>query len=408
MYIIEKIIGECERSTVDWREGKTGGHHLKVSQADYDRCGKSELIQEAENLVEKGLIEISQWVIRGSDIATIYYRVEDLTKFYELLENERGVKYPRKQELVWQYQKLLDVELQQVQTPWIRDYYKNLLKVINKGNLRNKDLIELIKNKDVYFPCFRGIDELKEPVFKRLFSLKYLHNSKVFENNDKKVQNYIVAKARQYCHDIEEAMSDTEVLSQLFIEEYSQELTLKGPLKLCLEKDGEQVELDSKKYYYGTVLNSETLKHAVIRAKQPDIRRVISIENKANFVSAEYKEDTLYIFTHGYLSPRERDFLKGLEIALMGCDVEFYHSGDLDYGGVKIYEYMKKHIFSRIEPLMMDVDTFEKYISFGEEIGESTLKKLENTKIPEMQLLIDKMVEKKISIEQECFLVCNL
>ena len=88
-----------------------------------------------------------------------------------------------------------------------------------------------------------------------------------------------------------------------------------------------------------------------------------------------------------------------------GRQVEFCHSGDLDYGGVKIFEYIKKHIFPDVQPLMMDVVTYERYLARGEPIGEKTLQKLRKTEIPELQNLIDIMVEKGIAVEQECFLM---
>lgn len=395
MYLVERIIEKCENSQKDWRQGAEGGRSLRIDQPDYDACGKSELVEEAEELERTGLIRI-KWLTRGSDIERIYYRLEDLEKFYSVLEERTPGRLP-KQKQIWEYRGLLEQELDVLETEWVRRYYRDILKQLEEGNIP-----KMLEKREVYLPCFRGIDELKEPVFKRIFSSKYLQNSKTFERC---AQSHIIAKAREYCEDVEAEMDDGEVLSQLYIEEYSQEMSLKGALQIGIVQENRYSVIDLGAYFYGTVLNSETLKNAVIPKDQPEIKRVVTIENKANFVSAPYQEGTLYIFSHGYFSPLEKRFLQRLREVLEGRNVEFCHSGDLDYGGVKIFEYIGKHIFPDVQPLMMDVAVYERYLARGEPIGEKTLEKLRKTQIPELQDLIDLILEKGIAVEQECFLM---
>ena len=55
MYLVKKIIEKCEHSSRDWREGATGGRTLRITQEDYDLCGKQELIDEARKLEAAGL-----------------------------------------------------------------------------------------------------------------------------------------------------------------------------------------------------------------------------------------------------------------------------------------------------------------------------------------------------------------
>ena len=84
MYLVKKIIEKCEHSSRDWREGATGGRTLRITQEDYDLCGKQELIDEARKLESAGLLTIKKWVIPDSDIELIAYRVEKLSQFYRL------------------------------------------------------------------------------------------------------------------------------------------------------------------------------------------------------------------------------------------------------------------------------------------------------------------------------------
>ena len=412
MYIVDKIINKCEKSSRDWRSGASGRRTIQIMQSDYDRCGKSVLISEVKELEFRGLIEIEKWVTRGSDVDIIAFRVEKLDRFYELAKSEGRMVWP-KQERVDYYRGMLEAELGKgIEKNWIREYYRYLISRLDKGNFP-KDVEKL----ELYTCCLRGIDELKEPVYKRIFSKKYLNNSKKFE---KEVQGHLISVAKKYWDEIEEDMDDKTVLSQLLLEEYAQELEMKGPLMLIIESGGKMQseegteiegetppdqEIDISAFIYGVTLNSAMLKYSRIAPKQPDITRIITIGNKANFVSVPYDPHTLYIFSHGYFSPKEREFLKKLAYILNEEDVGYYHSGDLDYGGIKIYEYIKKRIFPELRPYLMDVETYDRYLEYGEEAPESVLKKIKTVGLPEFQGLIGRMLETGLMIEQESFLI---
>ena len=85
MYLLEKIIDKCERSSNDWRRGACGGRTMRIEQSDYDRYGKKKLVDEIVELEKMGYITIKRWEIRGSDVDTVAYRVEDLPRFYDLI-----------------------------------------------------------------------------------------------------------------------------------------------------------------------------------------------------------------------------------------------------------------------------------------------------------------------------------
>ena len=391
MYIVEKILDKCEKSSVDWQKGCKGNRTIKVLQSDYDKCGKTAFIEEAKSLEQKKLINI-KWLTRGSDISEIKFSLENLEKIYEL-SPERKPKCVYIENL----KKSVEENLKTIKTDWIKEYYNDVLRRLEPGSK-----LKIPENEEKYFNVFKGLDELNEPMYKRLFSRKYMNDSKDFEKN---AEDHIVAAAKKFNPELNSDMSKTEVLSILNIEEYSQELALKGPLLINTYKDGNKEIHNINEFKYGTVLNTETLKNSTISEKQSDLKTVIMIENKANFVMAPYKEDTLYIFTHGYFSPTEIKFLKQLKNTETYEKLEIYHSSDLDYGGVKIFEYIENNLFEKVMPYMMDVDTYEKYISYGEKIEETTLNKLKKTNVPKLQKLIDKILEYKLGIEQESFLI---
>lgn len=409
MYIAGKIVKKCEKSSQDWRKETCGGRTMKIEQSDYDACGKTELVEEIIALEKAGLLSVKKWVIRGSDVDTIAYRVEDLPKFYEVLKaggaEKRTQRFLTKQEKVDFYVRLIGNELVAgIHTGWIIDYYDYLLSRFDKGSFpKETDKLEL------YVKCFRGIDEILKSgsiMYKRVFSKKYLGNSKAFERT---VETHIVSTIRKYWDEIEENMDDKTVLEQVLIREYAQELEMKGALRIEIEDKaaGKRICVNMGDFIYGSVLNSATLENSHILPEQPEIQRVITIENKANFISAPYDEHTLYIFSHGYLSPKERTFLIRLR-EVLDCgekQVEYLHSGDLDYGGIKIFEYEKKKIFPKLRPYQMDAETFDRYEEYGEPAGVQTLEKLENLNVPELCELIQRILKSGKVIEQESFLI---
>ena len=182
-------------------------------------------------------------------------------------------------------------------------------------------------------------------------------------------------------------------------------MELKGELKIVLA--GREVDLSQ--FPYGAVLNTETLKNAEISRKQ-DIRKIITVENKANYMSMPYEQGTLILFCHGFFSPLERDFLVKLEREVLeparqaGQEIEYWHTGDLDYGGVRIFRYIRTNIFPRIRPWQMDVEQYERYQEYALEMKPSSRRELKDMKEPLLQPLIDRIAAEGKVIEQECFL----
>lgn len=407
-WILGNIVKQIESGTESWRAESQGGKSLSNEHGElYDKKHlKSDVLQEAEQLQHKNLIQI-KWAdgYRGSDIERIRYRLEDKEKFYALYQQEVDAEFLPKQEKIRLYQEFLRNQLAQVKKLWIRAYYQDLLE--RSENKRKKDLLELLADEKKYAPCFEGLDQLTESVFKRIFSKKYLGNTKTFEQE---MQSHVISTAKKFCPDVEKEMDDTTVLQQLWIEEYAQELSLKGKLHFCLkEENGSTQEINTECYRFGTTLNSQTLEHAEIKEVQ-NIQKIVIFENKANYISAPYKDGILYLFSHGYFSPKECRFLKQLHQVLKNqtsCEVQYFHSGDLDYGGIKIFQYIRKTIFPELEPLQMDVETYEAYQEFTEVIDPETLEKLKRVQDenPQIQELIRKLLETGKGIEQECFLI---
>lgn len=159
---------------------------------------------------------------------------------------------------------------------------------------------------------------------------------------------------------------------------------------------------DSKVHYtYGTVINTQTMEHSRPFAIS-GCRRIMTIENKANYESMPYEKDVLYIFCHGYLTPKEVRFLKQL-CMIVPKDCEFYHWGDMDFGRISIFQFIKEKVFPDLKPYRMDVKDFEEALANGAGIPmkDSTREKLERKEAGVLTELKAEILRTGMTIEQE-------
>ena len=213
-----------------------------------------------------------------------------------------------------------------------------------------------------------------------------------------------VIEALKYSPLYEEGMSDDEILAAHGILSYSQTLEWKGAVEYCLiNQNGivSEEKIDTSANYYGTVLNAQTLEHARPILKN-SVEKIIVIENKANYESMEYNPKILYIFCHGYFSPKEVRFLQ----MLMGTapkEIQCYHWGDMDFGGISIFQFIKEKVFPDLKPYRMDVKDFEEALANGAGIPmkDSTRKKLERKEAGLLTGLKAEILRTGMTIEQE-------
>lgn len=390
-------------NTKDYRIGNLLG--MKHPKVDGDLLkivgGRDELIRQAkvlERIPALGGEEYLHfdWREMNTDITRIDYRVEVIPGLCDLI----GVIDPRERQL----QAITRVcKLQEdVSGSCLFAYCNHVLEQLNKGNTK-----ELSKAEDEEFlKCLKALADLKEPEWKRVFSSKVFEKknditpSKVFE----RIYQGAVIEALKYSPQYEEGMSDDEILAAHGILSYSQTLEWKGAVEYSMtDRNGTAIEkkIDTSLNYYGTVLNAQTLEHAVPSLRN-SVEKIIVIENKANYESMEYDPKVLYIFCHGYFSPKEVRFLQML-MKTAPEKIQCYHWGDMDYGGIQIFLYNEKNIFQNLIPWKMDVLSYEDALKNGKgiKLNSEKKKKLEALNAGQLEALKQCILESEMEIEQE-------
>lgn len=448
MWIVEEIIKKFEDNWKDWTKPLEGGRALLLrgeneskKKSSKSSSGMTESIYREENLAEvrqllaqklitmKPYTDGDDWIEYDYYPRKIHYNLKHMPEFYALAQ-----KKP-KWERIQEQSEELSLIAQKVKSAWISSWLADEKQNIECG-LKSAILSENQREaRRKLYRCLVGLNELEQiaeaegnvsSLYHRVFSKRYLGNSKTFENE---LKSTVIGIARNYHPEVvkdKDTMDDVDVLEQLHLELYSQELTLKGSLRLRLNgPDGSEKELDTADYPYGLVLNQRTLSHVSICEEQT-IHRVLLIENKANFMAEAYESGKLVIFTHGYITPMERKFLiclreildrqqetvtdllkedEGTEFSK--SPVVYQHSGDLDFGGICIYRYLREKVFPQLTPHRMDIITYEACLAAGmaEPITEEMAGKLKKlTEDPQLGQLAARLAADHMVVEQEAYL----
>lgn len=376
--------------TEKWRCGATtGSKHPEITQKEINQIGKQQLLTQAAELERSGLIQVD-WREFHTDIKQIHFSVEIMDE----LCRRAGVRNPKA--LLEEMRTEIRYWKEKAADSWSERYFEDQLARVDVGKYAED------ARKMGFYKCVYQISRNDEPMWKRVFSAAVLNDSKKLE---KVYENHIITIMKRYSPKVQEGMTNHEIFAEHGIESYSQRLELKGPIKYApdaghLVDTGEQI--------YGAVINAQTLSKARIK-EIGNIKRIMTIENKANYESMEYDQKTLYIFCHGFFSPKERRFLEQF-VQSAKRDVEYLHWGDLDYGGILIYNFIQEKLFPELRPYCMNQKTYEAALGCGAgyPIEEEKLAKLALLDAGDLEELKTCILASKKEIEQEMVIAHGL
>ena len=349
--------------------------------------GMKKLLEGADELEKAGLIRTERKKL-GADIVRIHYPVSAVPE----LCRRAGVEDPRERQLRWI--RTAGKWAGEAEGTFLEPYYEVLLQRLAAGqDVKKPDMED-----EDFFRCLNRAAAVDTPVWRRQFSKEVLHDSKLFE---KKYQDKVVTVLDQYSPLVEEGMTADDILRVHGIKTYSQTLEWKGSL---IYRIGNGSPIDSSVNIFGTVINAQTLEQAVPSAA-PGIRRIMLIENKANYESMDFRADTLYIYCHGFFSPKEIKFLGALTETTVE-NTEYLHWGDMDLGGIRIFLYNQKRLFPKLKPYRMDGDAYADALAAGAGISLEKEKKEKLQKLDAgcMENLKELILENEMEIEQESLL----
>jgi hypothetical protein len=281
-----------------------------------------------------------------------------------------------------------------------------------RRNIENRSTVSglLPDDEEQAFAVLRVFEEIigleGGEFLERAFSLRCFGDSKYFE---KKVKSRVAGIIRRYFNKPEESveMTDDEILAQTGILQSPELIEFKGGL--VGEINGRSI--DFSVFVYGASINSDTVRGLKING-MGQVKRILFIENKANyldFTSKNADPTLMTVFHGGFYSPLKSLFLKKLSDAATDLGVDFYHWSDIDLGGFLIFNRLKINIIPGLKPYLMDVEALKSRARHAVPIDKKYADKIErlldDPEFAEFRGVMEYMLEYRIKLEQEAFLL---
>ncbi len=403
-------------NTEKYRAGQLSGwKHPKITAEEKQTMGGRQAFLTQVRYLEKeteagkaGRLTFD-WINVNTDVTAVHYEVSIIPELC-LLEQ---IEDPR----AYQLKRIDTVRSWRAQVEdcsWAGQYYEDLLRSLVAGKV-----VKDAEDENI-FKCLNAVVRQTEPISERTFSSRVFPHSKVFQKTYRAkllsiLRNYspyryvgmieLADIAAEERNEEEKCIWEAELLDMHNIHSYAQTLEWKGALVYQLtDAENTMHTIDTSPQRYGVILNTQALQHAHPLSLN-GCKKIMTIENKANYESMLYREDTLYIYCHGFFTPKELRFLRELA-KVVPEDCEFLHWGDMDFGGINIFLYMRKHIFPEIQPYKMGTDDFYRAIEQGAGIPlkESTKEKLLRKDADILEPLRRAILETDRTIEQEYLL----
>ena len=356
--------------------------------------------QSVQKLEEKGIVTVNWLPLKkGNLLNDVALNLEKLNEAYLLAD-----RIP-KENKVEQLQKQIRKLESQISMKWIKDF----LQTTKEESMKNKNIPSVLPQEDgereLLFNVLLGIDDLKgESILERVFSKKYLGNSKVFQKNMKR---RLVTIARKFAFP-QQDLDDDDIMAELGIEKTTEELLLKGTI--VFKYEGQLIDYGI--FPFGGIIDTNL-------AQQMEIvwinaKAILTIENKTNFhylAGLGLPKNILLIYIGGFPGPRKESFLKASFLYLRGkISLNYYHWGDIDIGGFRIFKVIQE-VIPDLKPLFMDIQTLREFGDYCEETSKAYNKQLEKLLLDEnyrdFYPIIQCLVNKNIRLEQEAILVSN-
>lgn len=285
----------------------------------------------------------------------------------------------------------------------IRPFLERLLEQTENKRRYPRYFTEISQRDDDILECLAFLAENQQEIQERVLSSRLYGDSKYFE---REIKSKVLSVLRAIKKIAEEEFSEEDLLREKGLVKWPEIMEFTGPVKVWTDRDkcmdfGVQTD--------GAYINSLTIEK-IRRVELEGIRRVLLIENKANYVwyvAEKRQEDELVLFHGGCYSPVKGKWFRQVYGAGLQSQsqVEFYHWSDIDVGGFRIFNRLKTEIMPALKPYCMDTATLTMYAERGIRFGDSYKKLLQDMETDARYLefweLIGEMLRLELRLEQE-------
>ena len=358
---------------------------------------RKEINQAVMDLANRRFIEF-EWM-RGQEnyiLSRLWLNYDSLGQIYTHLGRR-----PRS-DTVDEVLSQLKILLNETREDWAHKWLDETYVVISRKQTIGNNLPE---GKSERNDLLKTVSELSKrtevEILERIFSIQCFGDSKRFEHS---VKPRLVRILKKYL--VQDECIDDEALRYVGIVRYPEQFEFSGALSIMLPKG----LVDFMPLPFGGTLTIYDVKEGQIKLGS-DIRRILSIENRANYIEYIRKfqsKDELVLFHGGQFSPAKSVFLNAL-VSSMPESCMFFHWGDIDYGGFSMLARLRQEIIPDVQAWKMGIEDLRQYskytIGFSESYGKRLASLLEMPELRDCLSCIKFMLKHKVRLEQEAMLI---
>lgn len=408
--IINRLLDKYESSKHLYEPGvsnrrvmlRTDPRKKEFPEYEYENATIRDAFNEvAEELAQQNLIAI-QWLKGRPVLECVILNVDAVLECYKLV----GRTHPK--ELALKIAALVHEKLEYATTDWIvawrDDICAKAREEFKAPTYCKKDLSQL----ENLLVALRAFDAQNgEPTTMRAFSSRCYRDTKFFERH---VRDLFLQAARKFDNVLAEICEHEDLgvrdqLACLGIYARPELYELAGNVTINTRTGSINLNAAGD---CGLALPS-TVVDDIASFDLHTIQSVTFIENKTNYdeyIRTEKQHNELVIYHGGFISPKKRSLFSKLAIASQG-GIALHFWGDIDLGGFQMYEQLQK-TFPNVQPMRMSEAEVEKYHHNGLARTEEYLCKLRTSHFnhadSQFKSAIEKIVEYRVTIEQETFL----
>ena len=229
-------------------------------------------------------------------------------------------------------------------------------------------------------------------VSERVFSEICFGDSKRFEN---RLRQVLLAVMRKY---FSSEMTDAELLRSIGISRYPEPLELRGNI---IVNSNRMITLKCGFCVYSNEIEDIQL------SPGPDVTRIITIENRANYFAYRQSDNELVVYHGGHFSPAKKMLFLKLAAAMPEKCI-WYHWGDIDFGGFSMLMRLRSEILASIRPYRMNREELVSYSDYTRPFQQEYAQKLralaEHPLLSDCKECLEYMIKNSVKLEQEAML----
>jgi len=344
-------------------------------------------------LSDQGVIDV-KWAkfLDKQQAERVYLNTDQIRKAYILADLEpKNDKIQRLQDILSQ--------LSNHPWPWVKNWWQEINNNLLQRKTGNLDMDDPQGYKDLVTSLI-ALPNIPDSTTIRVFSQMLFGDSKRFE---RVVQKRLLSLIKHYGE--EEFDSPEEYLDSVGLVSNPKMVLFAGDAEITI--NGSLINLKSIPEGLGVTLAA---------VNQIDINsitasQILCVENLTSYYDLIHIDDSLIIYIGGFPHKGTQKLLSKIKNYLEKApgQIKIYHTGDFDYGGIRIFEYLRQYFYTDLQPYFMDVATYETNLDLGTPFNTDYAEKLsallENPQYSAWEDLIKDMLKHRIKLEQETIIL---